>query len=237
MKKNCLITLSLPLVLLLSTMCRADLMVDISGVAGTGTTNWVFSGTEVAGADEDFDSGFLSDFGSVWVNQGDFLNSGWTNTNIVPPLGVTITTSFGTRNVDLLYLAEQGDGPDGADPGADDFGVGVDGTNLQFVSGETISWTGSFVLNEDLENMKIGTYSYNYFANIFDTLDLTVTISASGVPEPTSMTLLGFCGLAISLRRRKRPVKMTEKQMIPCGAEKQRIMSEVQGQTSTIPAA
>ena len=188
-----------------TSISHADLVVDITGEVGAGTTNWVFGGSEVAGANEDFDTGLLGDFGSVWVNQGDFLNSGWTNTNITPPVGVTITTSYGTRNVDTLYMAEQGDGPDGADPGKDDFGVGVEGdNNLKFNSGETIFWTGSFVLNEDIKNMKPGSYSCNYFANVFNTLDLTVNISYSGVPEPSTVAFLCWAGLAFSLRRRKR---------------------------------
>lgn len=205
MNKFILSTASLLVVFAFSVAADADLIVDITGVPGAGTTNWVFSGSEVAGAGEDFDSGFLSDFGSVWVNQGDMVNSSWrSDPNIVPPLGVTITTSYGTRNVDLIYLTEQGDGPDGSDPGKDDFGVGVDGTSLRFDAGETVTWAGSVVLNEDIQTMKPGSYSYNYFANIFDTLDLTVNISYSGVPEPSACGILGLAGLLMSLRRKQR---------------------------------
>ncbi len=97
--KNCpRVVLSFVLVGLLSTTAVADLMVDITGTVGSGTTNWVFSGTEVAGADEDFDSGFLSDFASVWVDHGDMFNSGWTNTNITPP--------FGAHDHDLVWNAK-----------------------------------------------------------------------------------------------------------------------------------
>lgn len=207
MKKNFVFLCLIPFLMscvLTTQKANADLIVDITGFVGEGTTNWIFSGAEVAGAGEDFDSGFLSDFGSVWVNQGDFLNSGWTNTNIVPPSGATVTTSRGTRNIDLLYMAEQGDGPDGSDPGKDDFGIGVEGPgNLAFDSGETVTWTGSFVLNEDIGNMKEGSFRYDYFANIFDTLTLTVNISYSTVPEPSGLLVLGWSGVALLGRRRR----------------------------------
>ncbi len=86
----------------------------------------------------------------------------------------------------------------------DDFGIGVDGTNLRFDLGETISWTGSFDINEDIQNMNVGVYSFDYFANIFGTLDLTVTIAYSQVPEPSSIAVLLLTGAGLTLRRRKR---------------------------------
>jgi hypothetical protein len=211
MKNRIPIALSFVLVGLFSTKVDADLMVDIAGIPGSGITNWVFSGTEVAGADEDFDTGFLNDFASVWVNHGDLFKTSWrADPNIIPPSGATITTSYGTRNINLLFMREQGSGSTEGDPGQDDFGVGVDGsTNLRFDAGETISWTGSFVLDEDIQDMNEGTYSWNYFANIYETLDLTVTISYSSVPEPSSIAVLLLTVAGLTTRRRRRPRHLT----------------------------
>ncbi|MFK7766074.1 MAG: PEP-CTERM sorting domain-containing protein [Mariniblastus sp.] len=195
MKKIASILSSIALLFAFAQTSRADLFVSIVGDPGSGQTTWTFSGSEIAGGQEDFDSGFLSDFGSVWVDHGDLFNSGWTNENIVPPSGATVTTPFGTRNIDLLYMTEQDI--------ADDFGIGVDGTNLPFDAGDLVTWDGSFVLNEDILNMNEGSYSFDYFANIFGTLDLTVEIRAASVPEPASTVALGILGLACVCRRRR----------------------------------
>lgn len=193
----------------LSNPCSADLILDISGVFGSGVTNWKFSGTDIAGAPEEFNHEipfFPRPEDSIFAEQGDMFKTTFqtgTGDAFVPvPTGVTITTPNGTRDLDRLYLNEVGV--------TDEIGMEVSGnTDLSFEIDDVVSWTGEFNLNIGLDEMNIGSYSNNYFAFIFFTLDLTVNISedSAGIPEPSSFLVVSMLGAGLISRRRRKTLQ------------------------------
>ena len=191
-------------IFLLGQNCSADLILDITGAFGTGTTTWTFSGTDEAGAPEqfnfDFNTGIFGDpplDDSIFAEQGDIFAAGFGTRFITPASTVTVTTPDGTRGIDELYLKDIGN--------IDDIGFAVTGnTDLQFAAGDNVSWTGEFELNIGLEELNIGSYSNNYFAFIFFTLDLTVNVSeTTAIPEPSSVCFIGLMCIGLAGRRRR----------------------------------
>ncbi|MDG1873926.1 MAG: PEP-CTERM sorting domain-containing protein [Mariniblastus sp.] len=209
MKHFFILVVSALAVAMSTTFCAADLVLDISGVAGSGVTTWEFSGEDVAGAPEqfNFEVGALSGFGdpplddSIFAQQGDLFKTTWNSTDnkfMDVSAGITVTTAAGTRNINKFFCKENF--------ALDDIGFYVDGSSdLEFAIGETVTWNGSLDLSIDLNDFNQGSYTFNYFAFIFDTLDLTVNISeASAVPEPSTSLYIGLTCLTVLLRRRKR---------------------------------
>ena len=210
MKHFLILAMSFGFSFLSSTPSNADLVLDITGVADSGVTTWIFSESDIAGTPEAFN--FEPNFGmfggdpvlddSIFAEQGDMFKPTWNseNTFVAPPSGATVTTPNGTRNIDLIYLKER-------EP-RDDIGFYVSGdTDLEFATGDEVSWTGSIDLNIDINEMNEGSYTYDYFAFKFDSLVLTVNIAesdGSAVPEPSAVLFLGLSGIAILTRRRRR---------------------------------
>ena len=182
--------------------CSADLVIDITGVEGSGVTLWTFSGDFDAGAPEAFNAVIPlipSPDDSIFAEQGNMFKGGWSHTRVAPTVGaLLVTTPNGTRSIDELYLHEVGV--------TDEIGVAVDGaTDLEFVIGDNVSWVGAVTLNIDMNEMNQGTYNNDYFAFIFGTLELTVNIGdAAAVPEPAGFLILGVTGFGILARRRRK---------------------------------
>jgi hypothetical protein len=182
--------------LLLASAAQATLILDISGVGGSGQTTWTFSGSATAGGAGDFDEDTAIESadpnGSHW-NLGDF-SIGLHDTQVAPSFSnATLTIGALTRDIDDAYV-------DTDDTTLDDIGVGVSGLgNFEFFSGDLISWTGSMTVGIDLNSLIIGSYSTDVYGADPGELDITVNI----VPEPSTavLMLLGLAALGIGGRR------------------------------------
>ena len=192
-------TLLITLSLLLASAAQAMMVLDISGVAGSGETTWTFSGSATAEGAGDFDDDTniestdlnashwdLASFTSIVLNDAQVAAS-FSN--------ATLTIGALTRDIEDAYIDTD------IDPGElDDIGVGVSGsTNFDFVTGDLISWTGFMTVGIDLNSLIAGSYSTDVYGADPGVLDLTVNI----VPEPSTavLMLLGLAGLRLSGRR------------------------------------
>ena len=184
------IAIVLSLGLLFAGEVRAELVIDISGVPGSGTTLWEFSGSATSTSAGNFVSGEISG-SSVWGDIGDPFTPDINLLREATSTGASITTASGTRDIDRIYVDWDASSND------DDFGIGVAGTtHLLFGAAETVSWTGSFSHSIDVQDLVEGSYSSNeYFG-----LDLTLNITH--IPEPASLLLFGSF-MATGFRRRR----------------------------------
>jgi hypothetical protein len=192
-------TLLITLSLLLASAAQAMMVLDISGVAGSGETTWTFSGSATAGGAGDFDDDTNIEStdldGSHW-DLASFTSIFLNDTQVAASFSnATLTIGAVTRDIEDAYIDTD------IDPGElDDIGVGVSGsTNFDFGIGDLVSWTGFMTVGIDLNSLIAGSYSTDVYGADPGVLDLTVNI----VPEPSTavLMLLGLAGLRISGRR------------------------------------
>ncbi len=189
------LTLLTTLSLLLASAAQATLVIDISGVAGSGETTWTFSGSATAISygdfDEDTDINNTDEFGSHW-DLGDF-SIDLNDTQVAPSFSnATVTIGALTRNIDDAYID--------TDLQLDDIGIGVDGVgNFAFNTGDLVSWTGFMTVGIDLNSLITGSYTTDVYGIDPGQPELTVNI----VPEPSTavLMLLGLAGLRLGGRR------------------------------------
>jgi hypothetical protein len=195
------LSLLIALSLLLASAAQATLVLDITGVGGSGETTWTFSGSDTAGGAGDFDDDTNIEStdlnGSHW-DLGSFTSIFLNDTQVAASFSnATLTIGALTRAIEDAYIDTD------IDPGElDDIGVGVSGsTNFDFVAGDLVSWTGVMTVGIDLNSLIVGTYSTDVYGVDPGVLNLTVNI----VPEPSTAVLmmLGLAGLGIAARRVK----------------------------------
>jgi hypothetical protein len=194
------LSLLIALSLLLASAAQATLVLDITGVGGSGETTWTFSGSDTAGGAGDFDDDTNIEStdlnGSHW-DLGSFTSIFLNDTQVAASFSnATLTIGALTRAIEDAYIDTD------IDPGElDDIGVGVSGTtNFDFVAGDLVSWTGYMTVGIDLDSLIAGTYSTDVYGADPGVLNLTVNI----VPEPSTavLMLLGLAGFGIKARRR-----------------------------------
>ena len=187
----------------------AALTVDISGTAGSGTTTWIFSGSQTANGDGAFGnlgSDTIPDFNSQFADLGDFAIS---NLLVAPVLSgdAAVTVEGGTTNtltIENVLVDDDGD--------SDDLGFDFGGPTLSFMTGDLVTFSGSAVVDLDLSELSAS--GLPFFAstsgssgglNSALSLDLSIT-ETSAVPLPAGLPLLllgiGALGAA-GARRRK----------------------------------
>ena len=208
MKKKFLSTALLSIISLGSA--NAALVLDITGISGSGQTTWTFSGSSVATASGYFNKQQNLNNLNTWSNIGEY-----TGASDLEVLGIvssaTLTVNADTRNIDLAYI--DSDGAFGS--GKDDIGVGVDGigpSDFFFNSGDLVSWGGSLTANVDINQMNTTGLPFSFttsrYGNQDDTLEIQGTISETTVPTPSAFLFLsaGLVGLLASNRKRKNRV-------------------------------
>ena len=191
------------LFLALAPAAKASLIVDITGVAGSGETTWTFSGSTTAVGTGFFDDdNFLADT-DAWQNIGNYTNI--NDLELTNVSGVASLTIAGvTRSIDLVYIDH-----DFAAGPVDDFGVGVSGTtDFNFSDGDLVSWTGSLTaigidLNDiNLAGIPVTLFGSQHGAN--GNLALQVNIGyPTAVAEPATLALFGVGLIGIVVARRR----------------------------------
>ena len=175
---------------------NGGLILNATGIAGTGSTTWTFGGNSTATGSGTFafDSGGAPSSSQTWDNfSSDYtiVNNTWFTTTGAATLFVGAVS----RNIDSIYIDE--------DAGGDDIAIGVDGaTDLPFASGNLVQWAGSVIVDIDVNDLIAGSYSST------DLGGLELQLNVSAVPEPSGFLLAGMtlCYL-IWVRRPRRLLK------------------------------
>ena len=172
-------------VLSVAQSAKAVLFINISD-NGFNQTRFAFSGSAVATSNS-----FISTGLTTWSNLSDYVDPSINNVqfNSFVSNTTSIIANGDTRSIDNLYIDHDNTGTTG-----DDFGIGVDGaSDLTFLSGDTVSWSGDIVLNQTFTPFILGTHTPTGFSP--GGLDLQLNVSTTSVPFEFSSTM----GLVLSL--------------------------------------
>lgn len=175
-----------------STSANATLILNVSD-AGGGQTLWQFSGSDV------ISSGGQTSRNGFWFDEANTtgFDSASTFGQINPTsnsfAGMVNATALGLRD---LFIED------------DRFGIRTSPTP-QWDTGDTISWSGSFVANVAISNFVAGSFTGSTigtstdFQQLRDGFVLNVDQPVPA-PEPTAFALmaLGLAGLGFSRKRK-----------------------------------
>ena len=186
---------------------NAALIVNVEGVRGSGKTTWTLSGSSTTGSGTFFGGnvavgiGTNTQFrpgGSLIGGNLEFLSTTWRPTNSAFAATGSPKLTIGSEERTITHLRFF------ADDDGDRIGFRVN-RELFYLPGVNSSWTGSFTLDLDISNFKIGTHTYNKSDALFFASDLTLIFKeTTSVPEPSSLALLGLAlaGLRFSRKRK-----------------------------------
>ena len=173
-----------------ATTTQAGLMLDITD-AGGGNTRWVLSGSTVVnhnGRENSF-------WGRAWDN-GRIVNSFRGGNSVLSGSGTLSTTSGGTLAVDNVWTST-------------DLRFEIAprlSTKILWRTGDTLSWSGDFIVGVDITTLNQGVYKTRNLLNgtVQDDYVLTVGSSFAAVPEPAAVAIWGLASLlgVVLMRRR-----------------------------------
>ncbi|MEQ9125625.1 MAG: hypothetical protein RIM80_24020 [Alphaproteobacteria bacterium] len=194
---------------LAASPASATLLLHITGTPGGGSTTWTFSGSSVANGSGSFSANETFDVSEQWHNVGSFTSLDLFS---VPDDGGSITGAA-TLSVGAIDIGIDSVFVDMDVTSLDDLGIGVAGsTDLDFVAGDLVSWTGSLVvagidLNDLDETTLPATLNASNFGQVDDVLALTLKIGEAAVvplPAGAPLVLTGVAVLGLATRRRTR---------------------------------
>ncbi len=117
----------------------------------------------------------------------------------------TITIGSGSRTISHLFLDEDSGG-------ADDMGIRVSGSSaLSYVSGASLSWVGSGILNKPIGDFFTGTFRASASSPVFTASSegsIRVVVNSQVIPEPEEYALIfGLFALGFVFFHRQRQKK------------------------------
>ncbi len=195
-------------VLATASTANADLILNISGVAGAGVTNFEFvtgvAGTTVGtnavqtNAADTWSWGDTAQFGTgngiadITIQDQIFVLTG----------SALLTVGTVTENITGIFLDDDGTGT------GDDLGVRV-ANQINYGVGESVTWTGTGSINLDITAFEEGTFQMNYYYSSttwgLDGNNTIVNIRQVAVPEPSSsIAVIGLAAVGLVVRRRRR---------------------------------
>ena len=185
---------------------QAGLIIDVSGVAGSGDTTWVFTTVTPGTASVD---GTIRDASNATFNAADtgqfpfgldtILDTSIQDTVFSLSGNATVTVGGNSQLITGIFLDDDGGS-------ADDLGIRTF-ADLAYLAGDTSSWTGSGTVNIDISAFALGSWSLNSSdgqAMFIDDPIIVNFIETTAVPAPASLALLGIGALAWGLGRRRR---------------------------------
>ena len=203
MKKTFSIAVSSLIALsIMVTSLHAQLIVDVTGTAGSGSTTWTFSGSAVAagstGAAFQTDPTGGNDAGN-WLDFAEYTDV--NNTNFSIASGSASVSVNGTSNESLtgIYI----DTDSAADPTADDWGIAV-ANNLAFSVGDSVSWSGAVDIGIDLNDLDNTALPVTYTTSNIGGSGAALSMQMNIIPEPSSLGILAACSAALLIFRPRR---------------------------------
>lgn len=196
--------LFLSLLFLLPICANAELIVTLDDLGG-GNARFTFSGSDVVGGG----ASFFEENVVFSANSWSAPSNNYTTINATRFDRVTGTAQIDVdgafRSIDRVFIDTD------ADTGSseDEFGVGVDVSDLAFSAGQTVTWSGFMDITgftDYASDFIVGTYSYNEWQEgaAVTGFEMTLTVNSSAVPEPSTYLLFLIASFGGVIYRRFR---------------------------------
>ena len=168
---------------------NAAILLDVTGVAGSGTTTWTLSGSTTASSPAFFRTNSGSTFNLIDTlelfspNDGNFIADAGISDTVFSLLSgsATITAGSNSESLSGIFL-------DDDDSIADDLGFSVL-SSLSYSVVDTISMSGTFTLGVDLNQLIQDSYDRNSGAGFLDRSTTDFVLNSHLAPSITLASL------------------------------------------------